>query len=169
MLVQGKIMKFRLILPALGLCVLLFSKLSLAANSPIPFAGAWTGLGTYQRGTEIFACDRVEMVFTATEATFNFISGGRTCGTLKEDFQVVNLTVADNKLYLGSQEVGSLEGNTLRTHFSFSDSGGKLQTYNLSMTHAGQTLHYYEELLKEQVAEPVISFTAILKKVGLRD
>lgn len=141
------------------------------AELPSFFTGDWKSVsGIYQKAGTFYNCDVNEMVFLGSSDQFNFVSGHRHCisqldpkVSFDEPFQAQQSTFADGKLSMGGAVVGAIQQGRMTLSFSFPDTDGVSETYSMDMIREGRFLTYHEELTKQDVADPLISFVTILQ------
>ena len=101
------------------------------------FSGNWVGLGVITQkspwtGKKTEPCRSVEIKITQTEALLRIERYRGHCGLLDSDWGPIELEIRDSKLWNPeepTEQVGSIEGNILRTLFS----GGAAYAFNLRL------------------------------------
>jgi hypothetical protein len=150
---------------------MLFLGLSASADtqSTSLFWGDWVGKGAYDKDGDLLSCDSIEMVFAGNEAGFDFVSGGRTCGSFKETFKHEHLDQKGNSLFSSGLAVGSLQdGNRIETKYSFPGPDGKNETYQMQLSVQGDLLFFAESLIIEGSLTPRLSANAMLERRSSR-
>lgn len=132
-----------------------------AFASPETFSGTWSGKGTYILHGDMTQCSQFQLVFSATDSSFTFVSGNRSCEKHEEVFYKVTMTYKNGGLFFGDQRVGSYDGNYLQTAFSMPD-GNSTRHWRMSMRRQGDHLIYEESRTMDGEVTPMISFAGLL-------
>ncbi len=130
---------------------------------PQEFIGHWSGKGTYIFAGDLTQCAQMEMVFTATEASFTFDSGSRVCDKHSETFYKVTMRYQDGKFYFGNEVVGTYDGQVMTLAYRAPD-GDTFRNWRMSMRREGNHLMYEESRIMDGQETPLISFAGMLIK-----
>lgn len=133
-----------------------------ANNQILNFSGDWSGTGTYVLDGQMLSCQVMELQFFADSSTFRFKGGERVCEFHSEKFYQVDMKYKDGKIFIGSQVVGTYEGNEMNVAFSAPDPNGGVRHWRMSMRVEGNHLMYEERRIMNNDTTPLISFAGIL-------
>jgi hypothetical protein len=133
-----------------------------ATNQILNFSGDWSGLGTYIYDGQVMSCQVMELQFFADSSTFRFKGGQRVCESHSEKFYQVDMSYKEGKVFIGSQVVGTYEGNEMNVSFSMPDPNGGIRHWRMSMRVEGNHLMYEERRLMNDEQTPLISFAGML-------
>ena len=84
--------------------------------SSISFAnwtGEWQGKGEMVSAQSPTPCDIIDLNLNQTDTTLSVLGGGWTCGHVKSEITPYNLTILNNKLYVGDVELGTIQSDQI--------------------------------------------------------